>query len=501
MPGWTAATSPCPLTRWPDFRRECTAWLRTLRERDGRFLVAASRISNECIRLVSYDGGCVAAEVAVVEPPGSTGSGEWHEWAAPVRPPEIVRFVVETLRGRLKVASPEDLEIARGSMEATTAILTVAASRYTRDWQDSVLWLPPGEVVDNPLGRARYEVGELLGKGGFGAAYGIVQVAGEPLPGPLCLKVSLVAETWHREAYFGQLLRGAERAIQVHDSFAWPRQGAPVPLYCLVTELAGEGALTQYLAQNPDPWPEAKARREMIALLRTMKLLHASGAVHRDITPNNVFVAPGPTLKLGDFGIAVHRVGNRAVPADVFAKWFAPPKIYAQRDVSWRAADDVFHLGQIYAALLCGCADAKLSGPDVKKIPCSTEAKIVIQRSIGERRKRFAGAAEMLAALERHDEQARRRVRLTSLAGKRVVFTGELSVPRKEAIRLARKAGADVGQAVNGRTDVLVVGFSPHWKAGSEGQKLLDADRERERGHEIAALDEKRFLRLCGARG
>jgi NAD-dependent DNA ligase len=88
-------------------------------------------------------------------------------------------------------------------------------------------------------------------------------------------------------------------------------------------------------------------------------------------------------------------------------------------------------------------------------------------------------------------------VRIRSLAGKRVVFTGTLSIPRAAARKLARKAGATEEARVSHLTDeVEVGGQSPHWKAEAKGQKLLDVDHEAERGHTIALVRESRFLAL-----
>jgi NAD-dependent DNA ligase len=106
----------------------------------------------------------------------------------------------------------------------------------------------------------------------------------------------------------------------------------------------------------------------------------------------------------------------------------------------------------------------------------------------------------MLKALEKGNAAPRKPAGVRSLRGKRVVFTGRLSRPRAAARKLARKAGAIVETAVSHATDVIVVGDrSPHWKADAKGQKLLDVDREAERGHRIAILTETRFLALVGA--
>ncbi|MGA3017425.1 MAG: BRCT domain-containing protein [Bryobacteraceae bacterium] len=105
----------------------------------------------------------------------------------------------------------------------------------------------------------------------------------------------------------------------------------------------------------------------------------------------------------------------------------------------------------------------------------------------------------MLAALEAPGQAPRKPARVRSLTGKRVVFTGGLSMRRAAAQKLARKAGAIVEARVSHITDIVVVGDqSPHWKAEEKGQKLLDVDHEAERGHNIALVKESRFLALVG---
>jgi eukaryotic-like serine/threonine-protein kinase len=229
---------------------------------------------------------------------------------------------------------------------------------------------------------SEYRVGKRLGAGGFGAAYQVTHTSGsEGAPGECCLKVAANPREWHREAYFGDLLREVPGVVKVHESFAWiPSAKNRKPVYCLVTELVEGGDLAHYLNEHPVPWPESKARREMIRLLRTVTLLHAAGAVHRDITCRNVLVSSDGALKLGDFGIALHRVGERDVRADVFNRKFAPTAIGLSGMGSWRPADDVYYLGQLFATLLCGHTQKKLTAADVRLLECSPEAKAVIQR-------------------------------------------------------------------------------------------------------------------------
>src|ERR1044072_9260342 len=105
-------------------------------------------------------------------------------------------------------------------------------------------------------------------------------------------------------------------------------------------------------------------------------MIHQSGAVHRDITPRNVFVAANGALKLGDFGIALHRLGRKDVLANVFAPRFAPRAIQ-QGAKHWRQSDDVHQIGQLYAALLSGVGSRKITAKEVKNPVCSADSKTV----------------------------------------------------------------------------------------------------------------------------
>jgi len=167
----------------------------------------------------------------------------------------------------------------------------------------------------------------------------------------------------------------------------------------------------------------------------------------------------------------------------------------------WRPADDIYQVGCLYAALLQGSADSAVTARHVKTLKCSPDAKSIIQRSIGDRRKRFADSREMLAGLERIQPRTTVAGRVSTLQGKRVVFTGVFTVLRAEAKRLLKRAGGIVENGVGRTTDVVVVGEqSPHWKAEKKGQKLLDVDHEREQGHLIAVIKERKFLAMVGTK-
>jgi len=530
---WQTGAAMCRSDRWDDFTTELSALIRLLEGKCNRYVVIDRTNATRYVQFASLEGRGIVGEAvsdyflpetdrlpaAVIlqllrlgwQKPTASARGSrnfWRQWPLPAPAADLSALAVKTLREAFAIPAPLELRIRCGEFPSaphtpSTASLTprVETGAWVPPAKNPALRLSSGTLVRSALSGREYRVARPLGAGGFGAAYEVAQVSGrELLPGKLALKVSAEPKGWYREAYFGELLSAASGIVRMHEAFAWvPRgQGRP-PLYCLISELVEGGDLTGYLKQHIEAWPEWKARREIIRLLRAVRLVHASGAVHRDITPNNVFVTPDRVLKLGDFGIALHRIGARDVPADAFNGWFAPPSIRGGKGGLWRPSDDVYHLGQLFALLLHGGGKSKLTAKDASRLPCTPEAKAVIQRCIGERRKRFADAGEMLAAFEQHASAAAKPASVRSLKGKRVVFTGPLSIPRAAAQRLVKKAGGVVESKVSHRTDVVVLGEqSPHWKAEKKGQKLLDLDHERELGHAIAMITERRFQRLVG---
>src|SRR5918993_229226 len=188
-------------------------------------------------------------------------------------------------------------------MPSTTRHAATAATRADRIPTTIVLesvMVSPGR---RPFGRSplerlvEYEIGLVIGRGGFGVAHrAIRRVISSGDTSPCCVKFiePSAISTWHREAYFGELLRGVPHVIQVLDTFVHLEGGRH--RYVLVTELAEHGSLTTFLPAH-GPFSERRARTQVPGIARATDLLHRMHAVHRDLTPNNIFVMSDRTLK------------------------------------------------------------------------------------------------------------------------------------------------------------------------------------------------------------
>jgi serine/threonine-protein kinase len=361
--------------------------------------------------------------------------------------------------------------------------------------------LVPSQVVTSPETNLQYRIERLLGAGGFGQVYLTRRLGrSSTVPSIVCIKVSERIDGWLREAYFGQLLDGHPRAIRVFDTFPLTRMDGSF-LYCLVLEYARHGDLSALLQRGGKGWSERVVRREIAGILEVLGKLHRGQLLHRDLTPLNVFVCDDRCLKLGDFGIVRHQSDRRGVTAHTMNVLTAPSDILAGAAPKWQARDDVYQVGQLLAMLIKGNAQARIRTSDVRRLPCSDHLKEIVYRCIGERRKRYESADELINALSHRPAELKAGV-LRTLKGVHLAFTGILSKQRREAIRIARRAGAIVHGMPSVRTTVVVRGRpNPLQAAGREaGLKLMEIKRLREKGHRITLLNDRQFWRLAERR-
>jgi serine/threonine-protein kinase len=383
-------------------------------------------------------------------------------------------------------------------MSVDTRATTVGMSAASSAARGKALLLPQ-QVIASPETRLQYRIDSLLGQGGFGQAYLATRVSRSlSVPKAVAIKASQHIDGWLKEAYFGQLLAGHARAIRVFDAFPLIQEDGTV-LYCLALEYAKHGDLRAYLDRTGKSWTERTARREIAGILEVLGKLHRGQLLHRDLTPMNVFVCDGVSLKLGDFGIVSHQSDRRGVAARTLNPWGAPSDVLSGAAPKWQARDDVYQVGQLLGMLVKGSAAARIRTGEVRGLRCTDHLKEIVYRCIGERRKRYESAQELIDALT-HAPATLKVGRLRTLRGAHLAFTGILSRPRIEAARAARRAGAKIHGAPSAKTTVVVRGKpNPLQAAGKDaGRKLLEIKRLREKGHRITLLNEAQFWRLAG---
>jgi len=340
-----------------------------------------------------------------------------------------------------------------------------------------------------------YRLDRLIGKGGFGEVYLATPTPVNGFPDQVCVKISDRLSGWLREAYFAELLAREPRALRVYDRF--PEMAHGQMRYCLAMEYAEHGDLGAWL-EREGAQTERFVRRELAAIAGALDALHRGQAMHRDLTPFNVFVCAGNALKLGDFGIATHQINPRGVTADSFNLFHVPNEIAWGKVRRWQKRDDVYQIGLLAAMLLRGDIKSPMRSKDVRGLPCSDHLKEVIHCCLGSRGKRYESAKDLIAALRTRPKEPRLG-RVTSLAGKRVSFTGFLVRPRDEAKKAAKKAGATVQSKPGKTTDVLVRGRPNKLQiAGRDGgSKLIEVRRLAAQGHKVTVIDERQFWRLA----
>jgi serine/threonine protein kinase len=339
-----------------------------------------------------------------------------------------------------------------------------------------------------------YTLDKLIGKGGFGEVYLATPTPRDGLPEQVCVKITERLSSWLREAYFAELLFREPRALKVYDRFAEVENGRA--RYCIALEYAVHGDLSVWLAKK-GPQSERFVRREIAAVLKPLDMLHRGQALHRDLTPFNLFVCENEQLKVGDFGIAMHQRSQRGVTADAFNLFNVPAEIAWGRVRRWQQRDDIYQIGLIAAMVLRGDTTSTVNSRDVRRLPCSDHLKEVIYRCLGARGKRYEAAADLIKAL-RHAPKQPRLGRITSLQGMRLSFTGFLTRPRSEAIAAAKKAGAIFQAKPGAHSDVLVRGRPNALQiAGQDGgTKLLEIRRLAAQGHSVKVIGERQFWNL-----
>ena len=93
----------------------------------------------------------------------------------------------------------------------------------------------------------------------------------------------------------------------------------------------GESYLA-YLKARGGKIPVAEALKILYPVMDALSAVHEKNIIHRDVTPDNIYISKNGTVKLLDFGAARYSLGNASRSLDVILKHgFAPREQYKRR--------------------------------------------------------------------------------------------------------------------------------------------------------------------------
>ncbi|CAK0742339.1 eukaryotic-like serine/threonine-protein kinase [uncultured Gammaproteobacteria bacterium] len=222
--------------------------------------------------------------------------------------------------------------------------------------------------------QGRYQVGRLLGRGGFGATYlgwdarlEVKVAIKEYFPVNLVARISgssgLVPYTdehgrsfatgirrFLEEARILARLRGVREIVDVQDYF----EGNNTTY--LVMELLQGQTLKELLRDRGGRLGYVQAVSILLPIIQALQRVHEQGLIHRDISPDNVFITRTGDSKLLDFGAARQADSEELGQMTVILKMgYAPPEQYLTngRQGPWT---DVYGLCATFFCVLTGRA-------------------------------------------------------------------------------------------------------------------------------------------------
>ncbi len=222
------------------------------------------------------------------------------------------------------------------------------------------LALPPGTVL-----AGQYIIEAVLGQGGFGITYraadhknGNKVAVKEFFPDTLAARngpamVSAYSGPREENFIYGKncFLQEAEtlakfigndNIVRVHSYFE--ENGTA---YFVMDYIEGI-SFAEYIRHYNGKIPYDKALNVLIPVMDALGAVHNQGIIHRDVTPDNIYISSDGIVKLMDFGAARYSLGDRSQSLDVVLKHGYAPKEQYMRRGRQGPFTDVYSLGACF---------------------------------------------------------------------------------------------------------------------------------------------------------
>ena len=197
--------------------------------------------------------------------------------------------------------------------------------------------------------KGRYELKEILAKGGMGVVYRAVdgvmkrQVAIKTL---LDITDTRGLQLFQKEC---EVLASMTHPniIEIYDVGQFEEEGVSRPY--LVMPLLSGATLDKLIHTSSQRLTIDRSIDIVCQVCRGLQAAHERGLVHRDIKPSNIFVLEDDSIKIIDFGVAHRLEASRTVGRKGTLPYMAPEQI-EMKPVS--AVSDIFSLGVVCYEML-----------------------------------------------------------------------------------------------------------------------------------------------------
>jgi serine/threonine protein kinase len=315
-------------------------------------------------------------------------------------------------------------DLCMGCMEPRQSAAVCPACGYVEGTPaESPVHLPPRTILKD-----YYVVGRVLGHGGFGIAY---------IAWDSNLQMKLAVKEFFPSDF---ATRGADRSTvtpysgDARDNFEYGltkflEEGRAVARFndhpgivpvlnffrdngtgYLVMQYVPGLSLKEYLTLKGDQIPYDEAIAITMPVMDTLRAVHEVGLLHRDISPDNIYISTTKRVKLLDFGAARLAMGDRSKSLSVILKaGYAPFEQYQTKGKQGPWTDVYALAATIYRAITglvppeassrIGGAE-ELQSPRALGVAISREAETALLVALAmEPQQRFQTVAEFQEAL------------------------------------------------------------------------------------------------------